>query len=75
MKTKVIKGIVYLLVTEKAEEIYQSGTFDDSLYMIHEDGHVELITLGSDIDYVQENGLEVGISVDTLINIIKQLTL
>jgi len=74
MKTKVIRGIVYLLVTEKAEEIYQSGTFDDSLYMLYEDGHIELITLGSDIDHVQENGLEVGILVDTLVDIIKQLT-
>ena len=70
MKTRVIRGVVYLLVTHKAKEIFSSGTF--KMYMLHPDD-IEGIELYGDIEYCHENGIDIGINVGALTDIIKQL--
>lgn len=71
MKTRVIRGVVYLLVTHKAKEIFSSGTFD--MYMLYSNDNDGLIEMQGDIEYCHENGIDIGIEVDALTNIIKQL--
>jgi len=70
MTTQVINGIVYLLVTNKAKEIFSSGTFD--LYLLYQQD-TDFVEMQGDIEYAYENGINVGIKVDNLVNIIKQL--
>jgi len=74
MKTKVIRGIVWLIVSHKAKEIFSSGTFD--MYILYGGLYEEaLVEMYGDIEYAQENGIDIGIEVDSLVDIIKQLTL
>jgi hypothetical protein len=73
MNTKVINGIVYILVTDKAKEVYQSGTFE--LYILPNDKVVMWVEIYSDLDYALERGFDIGIEVGKLVDIIKQLTL
>ena len=72
MNTKVINGIVYLLVTDKAKEIYQSGTFE--LYILPNDKVVMWVEIYSDLDTALERGYDIGIEVGSFTNIIKELT-
>jgi hypothetical protein len=64
MKTKVVQGFVWLLVTDKAKEVYQSGLF--SLYILHDDDGESLAESYDDITLALENGLGIGIEVGHL---------
>jgi hypothetical protein len=70
MKTQVINGVVYLLVTEKAKEIFSSGTFE--LYLLYQQD-TDFVEMHGDIEYAYENGINIGIVVGNLVDIIKQL--
>ena len=72
MKTIVIRGIVWLIVSHKAKEIFSSGTFE--LYLLYPGDTESLVELYGDIEYAQENGIDIGIEVGKLVDIIKQLT-
>jgi hypothetical protein len=54
-------NFVWLLVTEKAKEIWNSGLF--SLYIIYEDESESLIEDFDDLNKALENGLSIGIEV------------
>lgn len=68
--TKVINGFVWLIVTDKAKEIYSSGTFE--LYALYPDpdGTESLIEFRSDIDSAIECGFDIGIEVGKLEDLI-----
>ena len=72
MKTIVIRGIVWLIVSHKAKEIFSSGTFE--LYLLYPGDTESLVELYGDIEYAHENGIDIGIEVGKLVDIIKQLT-
>ena len=72
MKTTVIRGVVWLIVSHKAKEIFSSGTFE--LYLLYPGDTESLVELYGDIEYAHENGIDIGIQVGNLIDIIKQLT-
>jgi hypothetical protein len=58
--TKTLKdGFVYLLVTDKAKEIYRSRIFE--LYALHDDDTEFLITSRVQLNEALEHGLEIGI--------------
>lgn len=73
MNTRIIRGVVYLLVTHKAKEIFSSGTFE--MYILYSDDTESVIEMYGDIEYAHENGIDIGIEVGNLVDIIKQLTL
>jgi hypothetical protein len=73
MNTRIAKGIVYLLVTDKAKEIYTSGLFE--MYIILNNNVAVWVDLYSDLDTALEQGFDIGIEVGSFTNIIKQLTL
>ena len=73
MNTRIANGIVYLLVTDKAKEIYTSGLFE--LYILTNDNVVVWVDVFSDLDTAFERGYDIGIEVGSFTNIIKQLTL
>ena len=54
-------GFVWLIVTEKAKEIYMSGLF--SLYELHDDSSESLIVGFDQLNYALEDGLSIGIEV------------
>jgi len=64
MNTKVIQGFVWLLVTDKAKEIYQSGLFE--LYILHDDDSESLVEEFFQLNEALEDGLDIGISVGQL---------
>jgi hypothetical protein len=72
MKTTVIRGVVWLIVSDKAKEIFSSGTFE--LYLLYPGDTESLVELYGDIEYAHENGIDIGIEVGKLVDIIKQLT-
>lgn len=57
-------GFVWLLVTEKAKEVFNSGLF--SLYILYEDDSESLIQDFEDLDKALEYGLSIGIEVGHL---------
>jgi len=61
MNTKIVDGFVWLLVTNKAKDIFSSGTFD--LYVLHNDNSESLIESYAQINDAQECGLDIGIEV------------
>lgn len=71
MNTKIVNGFVWLLVTNKAKEIYQSGNF--ALYVLHNDNSESLIESYAQINDAQECGLEIGIEVELFNNLKNQL--
>jgi len=73
MNTRIANGIVYLLVTDKAKEIYTSGLFE--LYILTNDNVVVWVDVFSDLDTALEQGLDIAIEVGSFTNIIKQLTI
>lgn len=73
MKTTVIRGVVWLIVSHKAKEIFSSGTFD--LYLLYPGDTESLVELYGDIEYAHENGIDIGIEVGRLVDIINQLTI
>ena len=72
MRTKVVNGFVWLLVTSKAKEIWSSGTFE--MFILNDDGTESAVELYGDIEYAHESGLPIGVEVGRLVDIIKQLT-
>jgi hypothetical protein len=73
MKTTVIRGVVWLIVSHKAKEIFSSGTFE--MYLLYPGDTESLVEMYGDIEYAHENGIDIGIEVGKLVDIIKQLTL
>lgn len=57
-------NFVWLLVTEKAKDIWNSGLFE--LYIIHEDDSESLVDSFEDLDEALSNGLSIGIEVGYL---------
>jgi hypothetical protein len=72
MKTIVIRGFVWLIVSDKAKEIFSSGTFE--MYLLYPGDTESLVEMYGDIEYANENGIDIGIEVGSLVDIIKQLT-
>lgn len=68
---RVVGGIVYLLVTEKAKEIFQSGLFE--VYKIHGNNSESLCKSYADINDALEVGLDIGIEVGAFEDIVKAL--
>ena len=64
MKAKVVDGFVWLIVTNKAEKILQTGLFP--LYVLHDNGSESLVEGMFDINFAQMHGLEIGIEVGHL---------
>ncbi|TXG76313.1 hypothetical protein E6Q11_04850 [Candidatus Dojkabacteria bacterium] len=58
-------GFVWLLVTEKAKEIFNSGLF--SLFVLYDDDSEALIEEFEDLNKALENGLSIGVEVGHLI--------
>lgn len=59
--TKLVNNFLFLVVTEKAKEIFSSGTFE--LYVLHNDDSESLVESYADINDAQECGLSIGIEV------------
>jgi hypothetical protein len=57
-------SFVWLLVSEKAKEIFASGLFD--LYVLYDDDSESLIDYYSQLDNALANGLSIGIEVGFL---------
>jgi hypothetical protein len=60
--TRTLKdGFVYLLVTDKAKDVYASGVFE--LYALYEDDSESLIESHEQLNEALEQGLDIGIGV------------
>ena len=57
-------GFVWLLVTEKAKEIFNNGLF--SLFVLYDDDSESLIEEFDDLNKALENGLSIGVEVGHL---------
>jgi len=59
---KIVDGFVWLLVTDKAKQLFETGLFE--LYVLHEDGSESLVGSHNDINqahfYNQNIAIEVG---------------
>jgi hypothetical protein len=64
MATKIVDSFVWLIVTDKAEKILQSGLF--SLYVLYDNGSESLVDGMFDINFALMHGLEIGIEVGHL---------
>lgn len=58
---KVIDGFIWLLVTNKAKEVWQTGLFD--VYVLHKDKSESLVESYADINDALECGLDIAIEV------------
>jgi hypothetical protein len=58
---KIVDGFVWLVVTDKAEDIYFSDLFE--LYALYVDGSESLIDSPEDLRVCLEFGLDIGIEV------------
>jgi hypothetical protein len=70
METKVVNGFVWLVVTNKAKEVFSSGTFD--LYVLHDDKSESLVETYAQINDAIEYGLDIAIEVGSLSEIVNQ---
>lgn len=61
---KVVDGFVWLLVTNKAKEVFSSGLFD--VYVLYIDDSESLCESYEDINNALNMGLELGIEVGFL---------
>ena len=61
MGIKIVDGFVWHVVTEMAENIYFSDTFE--LYALYDDGSESLIVSFEDLQTCLEFGLDIGIEV------------
>ena len=61
---RVVDGFVWLLVTNKAKQLLDTGLFE--LYVIYEDGSEGLVLEPETMDRALECGLEIGIEVGWL---------
>ena len=62
-KIKVVEGFVWLLITDKAKEVYQSGLFDGSIYVLYDDDSEDACETYEDLLKALENGCDIGIEV------------
>ena len=63
-KVKIVDGFVWLLITDKAKEVYQSGAFDGSIYALYDDDiETEFIETYEELIDALERGLEIAIEV------------
>jgi hypothetical protein len=58
---KIVNGFVWLLVTERAEEVYFSDLFE--IYALYPDGSESLVVSLEDLHTCLEFGLEIGVEV------------
>jgi hypothetical protein len=58
---KIVNGFVWLVVTDKAEEVYFSDLFE--LYALYDDGSESLVVSLEDLQTCLEFGLEIGVEV------------
>jgi hypothetical protein len=58
---KIVNGFVWLVVTDKAEEVYFSDLFE--LYALYDDGSESQIVGLEDLQTCLEFGLEIGVEV------------
>ncbi len=58
---KIVNGFVWLVVTDKAEEIYFSDLFE--LYALYDDGSESLIESFEHLTIELDNGIEIGVEV------------
>jgi hypothetical protein len=58
---KIRENFVWLLVNEKAKEVFASGLFE--VYKLHDDGSESLCESYADINDALEYGLDLGIEV------------
>jgi hypothetical protein len=64
-KMKIIDAYVWMLITDKAIEVYKSGLFE--VYKLHNDGSESLCESYADINDALECGLELAIEVGDLL--------
>jgi len=64
MKAKVVDGFVWLIVTEKAKEVFNSGLFE--LFILHEDDSESLVEDFEQLNEAMANGLIIAIEVGHL---------
>lgn len=67
MKMKIVNGLVWLVVTDKAKEVLSSRLFE--LYILHEDGSESLVTEHATLNRALSNGRDIAIEVGHLSNI------
>jgi hypothetical protein len=60
-KIKNVDGFVWLIVTDKAKEVFTSGLFE--VFELHEDGSESMIWSIDELNEVLESGGEIGIEV------------
>lgn len=58
---KIVNGFVWLVVTDKAEEVYFSDLFE--IYALYPDGSESLVVSLEDLHTCLEFGLEIGVEV------------
>lgn len=56
---KIVDGFAWLIVTDKAKEIFNADLFQ--LYTLHDDGSEALIETFEDLNMALDNGLDIGI--------------
>jgi len=64
-KMKIIDAYVWMLITDKAKEVFSSGLFE--VYTLHNDGSDSLCESSADINDALECGLELAIDVGDLL--------
>ena len=62
-KIKIVDDFVWLLITDKAKEVYQSGLFDGAIYVLYGDGSEDACETYEDLLKALENGCDIGIEV------------
>jgi hypothetical protein len=62
-------GFVWLVVTDKARDVYASGLFD--LYALYEDGSESLVGSQEDLEVCLEWGLDIGIEVGHQVDVLE----
>lgn len=58
-KIKIVEGFAWLIVTDKAKEIFSADLFQ--LFTLHNDGSEALIETFEDLNKSLENGFDIGI--------------
>lgn len=61
MARKIVDGFIWLLVTDKAIQVFTSGLFE--LYVLYNDGSETLVESNQQIRDAVSNGLDIGIEV------------
>jgi hypothetical protein len=67
MKTRIVNGFLWLVVTNKAKEIFNSGIFE--LFILNDDGSESYIESFDDIEIALENGNDIAIEINHLENL------